>query len=145
MAPVPARLVLPALVAGFMWGMIGLALAGQMLGPPIVGGVVVAPLVGLAVALVFRGFRSRPPGMRIALSLVSLYLAAGIFALAVGVADVLRAIPGRNSGAVVIQAVMGVWWGVTFTGYLPVLWSLAYLTHSLIGRLDARTSAATEK
>jgi hypothetical protein len=145
MAPVPARFALLALLAGLIWGMIGWALAGQMLGAPVLGGVLVAPFIGLAVALASRGFRSRPPGMRIALSLVSLYFAAGLFALAVGVADALRPIPDRNSGAVVIQAVMAVWWGITFTGYLPLLWPLAYATHALMGRVDARSEAATGK
>lgn len=136
MAPVPARFALLALLAGLVWGMIGLALAGPMLGSSIWGGVLIAPLVGFAVALIFRGFRARPPGMRVALALVSLYFAAGLFALGAGVADAMRPIPNRIACAVVIQAVVGVWWGITFTGYLPLLWPLAYLTHALIGRVD---------
>jgi len=36
----------------------------------------------------------------------------------------------------VIQTVLGVWWGITFAGYLPLLWPIAYLTHALLGRAD---------
>ena len=90
------------------------------------------------IGIAFRGFRKRPVGARIVLSLVSLYLAAGLFALAAGLADAARPIPDRIPGAVVIQAVVGVWWGITFTGYLPLLWPLAYLTHALLGRGDGR-------
>ncbi len=143
MDPLPLRLVGLALLVGAIWGAIGLVLAGPVLGPSVWGGVAAAPAVGLAVAFAFRGFRSRPPGSRIALSLVSLYLAAGLFALAAGIADAARPITHRDPGAVVIQAVLGVWWGITFTGYLPLLWPLAYLTHALLGRLDARRGAGT--
>ena len=78
--------------------------------------------------------------MRVALALVSLYFGAGLFALSAGVADALRPIEHRNGSAVILQAVVGVWWGITFTGLLPLLWPLAYLTHSLLGRLERRTT-----
>jgi len=76
-SPFPGRYPSLALLAGVIWGAIGLALAGQMLGASVWGGVLV------------------------------------------------------------IQTVVGVWWGSTFTGYLPLLWPLAYLTHTLLGRADA--------
>jgi prepilin signal peptidase PulO-like enzyme (type II secretory pathway) len=134
------RFVLFALIAGMIWGAIGLALSAQVLGAPVWAGVLAAPVIGLAVGLVFRGFRGRPPGMRVALALVSLYFGAGLFALSAGVADALRPIEHRNGSAVILQAVVGVWWGITFTGLLPLLWPLAYLTHSLLGRLERRTT-----
>jgi len=144
MAPPPARYIHLALLAGTIWGLIGLVLAGQVLGPSAWGGVLAAPAVGLAVAIAFRGFRGRPPGARIVLSLVSLYLAAGLFALAAGIVDATRPIPNRIPGAVVIQTVVGVWWGITFTGYLPLLWPLAYLTHALLGRADATPASGRD-
>lgn len=139
------RYLVLALVAGAIWGAIGLAIAGQMLGDAVWGGVVAAPVIGLLIAIAFRGFRSRPPAQRIALSLVSLYLAAGLFALATGIVDALRPIPNRIPGAVVMQTVLGVWWGVTFTGYLLPLWALAYLTHTLLGRAEGRGQAGPER
>src|SRR5262245_8393152 len=145
MRPLSGRTVRWALLAGAIWGVIGLTLAGQALGPPVWGGVVVAPAIGLAIALAFRGFRARPPGMRVALALVSLYVASGLFALAAGIADALRPIPSRIAYAVVIQTVLGVWWGITFTGLLPLLWPLAYLTHSLLGRTEAVEAAASRR
>jgi hypothetical protein len=141
----PGRYVLLALLAGAAWGATGLVLAGQMLGASVWGGVLAAPAIGLFVAVAFRGFRGRPPGQRIALSLVSLYLAAGLFALAAGVADAARPITNRNPGAVVIQTVLGVWWGITFAGYLPLLWPFAYMTHALLGRVDAGDNAGIGK
>lgn len=136
MSPLPVRFAGFAMLAGALWGGLGLVLAGQTLGPVAWAGAVASPLIGWGTAVAFRGFRERAPGVRVALSLVSLYFAAGLFALAVGIADAARAVPNRDGGAVVIQTVLGVWWGITFTGYLPLLWPIAYLTHSLLGRAD---------
>lgn len=136
MNPAPFRYVILSVLAGCLWGAIGYAIARQMFGPPVWGGVVASPFIGLVIGLLFRGFRERSPGARIALSLVSLYLASGLFALAVGFTDAARAIPNRIGSAVVIQTVMAVWWGLTFTFFLPMLWALAYFTHALLGRAD---------
>jgi len=140
MTRLAAKYVAFSLLAGALWGVIGLALAGQVLGAPVWGGVVAAPAIGLGAATMFRGFRSRPPGARIALALISLYLGAGLFALAAGIVDAMHPVPDRIAWAVVVQAVLGVWWGITFTGYLPLLWPLAYLTHALLGRVDVRAA-----
>ena len=142
MNPLSVRFVAAALLAGTVWGAIGVLLAGQMLGPVVWGGAVVSPAIGLATALLFRSFRRLSPGLRIALALASLYVAAGLFALAVGVTDAARMIPNRNGGAVVIEKILGVWWGITFMGFLPLLWPIAYLTHSMLGRIEASASPA---
>jgi len=97
MSPAPARYIGLALLVGSIWGVIGVALAGQMLGPLAWVGAVASPAIGLGTAVVFRGFRERAPGVRVALSLISLYFAAGLFALAVGLADAARVIPNRNA------------------------------------------------
>lgn len=44
-----------------------------------------------------------------------------------------------------IQTVLGVWWGITFAGYLPLLWPFAYMTHALLGRVDAGDNAGIGK
>ena len=139
MDPLSVRFVTAALLAGTAWGAIGVLLAGQMLGPVVWGGAVISPFIGLGTAVLFRRFRRLSPGVRVALALVSLYVAAGLFALAAGITDAARVIPNRDGGAVVIEKVLGVWWGITFMGYLPLLWPIAYLTHSMLGRVDAST------
>ena len=69
-------------------------------------------------------------------SLVGLYVAVSLFGLAVGVYDLATGdIEHRIASAVVIQAVLGVLWGVTFTGYVVILWPLAYLNHILLWRV----------
>lgn len=140
MKPAPLPYVILSVLVGCLWGAIGYAVAHQALGPPIWGGVVAAPFIGLAIAFVFRGFRERSPGAKLALSLVSLYLATGLFALAVGLTDAARPIVHRNGGAVVLQTIFAIWWGTTFTIFLPALWVLAYFTHALLGYADHRSA-----
>jgi hypothetical protein len=136
MRPLSRRFVVLALLAGGLWGLLGLALAGQSLGQPVWGGVLASPLIGLAVSIASRRFQERSAGLRVALSLASLYVAAGLFGLVAGMVDAARPISGRIAGAVVLQTILGVWWGLTFLGWLPLLWPLAYLTHSILSRAD---------
>ena len=133
------RRILLGLVAGAVWGAIGFTLAGQQLGAPARVALAASPAIGVLIAILFCRFAEFPPAMRITLSLVSLYVGAGLFGLAAGVADALPTIPNRNSLDVVIQSVIGIWWGVTFTFWLPILWALAYGTHALLGRATQST------
>jgi len=60
-----------------------------------------------------------------------------IFGLGMGLYDLLTgANPGKGShripSAVVIQAVIGTLWGLTFTGYFVVLWPLSYMNHEML-------------
>ena len=73
--------------------------------------------------------------LRIAATLLSLYVAAALFGLGVGVYDWLAVdIPNRIPYAVVVQAVLAFLWGLTFSGYLVLFWPLAYLNHWLLDR-----------
>lgn len=134
----PARKLALVLAIGIVWGAIAYTIAGPWLGVSVWGGLALLPLIGLGVAFLFRDFGQYRPVLRIALSLVSLYLVTGLFALASGIADASRAIPGRNPVEVVLQDVFGLLWGLTFAGYLPLLWVLAYITHWVLVR-DIRT------
>jgi len=129
------RLVLLSLVSGAIWGLIALGLGYSWLQQRVWGGVLVAPLIGLAVGIAARSFERRPGWLRTLHALVALYLAAALFGLAVGVADlVLLDAPGRRPIAVVLQSVYAIIWGLTFSGYVAFLWPLAYANHALIAR-----------
>jgi hypothetical protein len=70
-------------------------------------------------------------------ALANLYAAAALFALGVGVFHLLAEIhsgAGRHpvSGAGLTEIVLGTWWGLTFSGYVVVLWPLSYANHALM-------------
>ena len=129
-----------SLASGCVWGGIAYLLARGALDRLVWGGIVVSPFIGLVVGRVAPWLRpSSWLGSKLGrafASLVGLYLAVSLFGLAVGVYDLATGdIEHRITSAVVIQAVLGVLWGVTFTGYVVILWPLAYLNHILLWRV----------
>jgi hypothetical protein len=127
------------LLSGALWGAVARWLSRGAIGSPVMGGVFASPFIGLVVALAYRDWPRFPRAWRIGLALASLYLAAALFGLGVGLQDVSRDLSTvqahRIASAVVLQSVIGVLWGLTMLGYFVVLWPLAYVNHALIGRL----------
>jgi hypothetical protein len=100
------------------------------------GGAYASPFIGLIVGVVFRHAGSLSLLRRALLSLLSLYLAAVLFGLAVGIYDAFfRDIPDRIVSAVIIQAILAVLWGLTFAGWVLILWPLSFLNHSLLWKV----------
>lgn len=66
-------------------------------------------------------------------SLGGLYLGATLFGLAVGIAEsVRRGLQWPRFPEGILEGVLAVWWGITFTGFLLVLWPAAHLTQALL-------------
>lgn len=131
------RLHLLAVCAGALWGLVALGLGGRAYGDEIWGGILAAPLIGLAVEyLLHRRFEAALGWRRWLLALASLYLGATLFALAAGLTDALTGSWARPPLEVIGQAVLGTWWGVTLTGFVVLLWPLAYVTHAALAWLE---------
>jgi hypothetical protein len=126
-----AYLALCAL-SGLVWAMIVYVLGRAAIGSDIWGGIVASPLIGVAVGLLFRRIRLFTRGWRVFLSLLSLYVGAVLFGLAMSVPDVARAHPDQRPVALVVENIIGMLWGTTLTGYVLFLWPLAYLNHRLL-------------
>jgi hypothetical protein len=130
--------------SGCAWGAIAYLLAGRMVGKGIWGGVLVSPVIGVLVGLTAARLRKLPAGGRAFVSLVGLYGATCLFGLAVGVGDLATGVNRgegwhRIPGAVIMQSAVGFLWGLTFMGYIVVLWPLSYLNCWLIWKqADAR-------
>jgi hypothetical protein len=139
------RVVLLSLASGVVWAATVVVLARPLV-PVIWGGVLLAPFIGLAAGLAAAFFPSKGVIRRALFALASLYVAAAFFGLGMGVYDLLT---GQDSGdgwrripsAVVIQAVTGTLWGLTFSGYVLLLWPLSYANHSIIWRVWSRPDA----
>jgi hypothetical protein len=126
-----------ALLAGAGWGLLAWGLGRQAYGQAIWGGVVTAPCIGLAVGVLLHPRFERSSGWRRWLvALGSLYLGATLFALAVGITDALTGGATRGTPEVILQAVIGTWWGVTIAGFWIALWPLAWLTHIVVAWFD---------
>ena len=88
------------------------------------GGILASPLIGLVAGLLYLPAYRFPVVGRVLFALLTLYVSAAFFGLAVGLYDAARDIPGRIEQAVVLQAINATLWGVTFTGYVLILWPI---------------------
>ncbi len=129
-----ARRVVDLLLAGTCWGVVAALLGRRAFGTSIMAGVLAAPLIGLGVGATMQPLFERLSGWRRNLvALGSVYLGATAFGVAIGVAASLGLFGGaRRFPEVLMEPVLGVWWGVTLAGSWIVLWPLAYLTHRLL-------------
>jgi len=122
-----------SVVSGCVWGALGYYLSYRVWPNLIWAPVAASPLIGLGMGLLFQRCCSSSLRSRIFLSLVTLMLAVTLFGFAAGIYDAIRGLGHpRILSAVVIQAVMAAWWGVTFTGYFLILWPLSFFNHTLI-------------
>jgi hypothetical protein len=107
---------------------------------PVWGGIAVSPLIGALMGLLSIRFHTRTiPGQAV-LALSSLYVAAALFGLAVGATDLAfgtNSEPGwhRIPSAVVLQSVVGLLWGLTFSGDVLFLWPLAWANHRIVAHV----------
>jgi len=123
------RTILVSALSGCAWGAIARFLARGV--PGVEGAVLASPLIGVLVGITIRGLRYRYALRRGFVALLALYLGVALFGLAVGISDLAsnpNSGPGwhRNQGAVLLQGIIGCVWGVTFAGWVLVLWPLAY-------------------
>jgi hypothetical protein len=115
--PGPARVAAFA-VAGLAWGSLAWLVGFRTLDPEVLAGVAVSPVIGLVIGVPVQGrFERASWSGQVGLALVSLYVGATLFALAMGAA-------GPET---LWTSVTGVWYGTTVL--LIVLYPLTYLTH----------------
>lgn len=126
------RQALLGTLAGAAWGGLAWLLGGAAFGPPIWGGVLASPLIGMLVGAAFQPRFDRNAGIRRALvALASLYAGGALFGLCIGAGELLLRAGGRAPLELLTEPVAAVLWGVT-VGFVLARWPLAYLTHALI-------------
>jgi ribose/xylose/arabinose/galactoside ABC-type transport system permease subunit len=137
--------ILYSLIAGCLWAVIGLGIAWSVSAvrssPSDVlrsfsGGLAAAPAIGLLVGLLARNFSRHGRTARVVVALANLYLAVWLFLLATSAASLVTGEVARSRGfeTLVSGPVLGAFLGLTYTGFIVVLWPLSYLTHRVIGR-----------
>jgi hypothetical protein len=128
-----------------MWAAIGLAIAwsvspsrstpsGVVRG--FSGGLVAAPLIGLLMGSLSRKFSRLGHSARIAVALANLYRAVWLFLMASNVVGLLVGeVPwSRRFEALVSDPIVGTLLGLTYTGFVLLMWPVSYVNHALVGR-----------
>ena len=137
--------ILYSLISGCVWAVIGFAIAWSV--SPIrytptevvrsfAGGLVAAPLIGVLVGLLSRNFSKLGRSARVMVALANLYLAVWLFLMA---ASVVKLVVGeiawsRGFEAFVSDPIVGALLGLTYTGFVLLLWPLSYVNHALVSR-----------
>ena len=135
-----ARRGFDLLVAGTVWGAMAYLLGRRAFGAAIWPGLTAAPFIGLVVgSLLQTPFAISEGWRRSAIALASLYLAATLFGLAIGIGTWLGFTPGdRRFPSAIVGPLVGTWWGVTMMGFVLVFWPLCYATHRWLEWRDAQ-------
>lgn len=129
-----ARYYLFCAGSGLIWSGIAYLLLREWF-PGLWVGIAVSPFFGLLVGWAHRPTYRFPMVARVMVALVTLYATAVLFGLVMGVVDaVTETNPNVIKSAVVIEWVLLTLYGVTFTGYIVLLWPLAFANHWLLGR-----------
>ena len=130
----PSRYYLLCAGSGLTWSGIAYLLLGEWF-PGLWVGIAVSPIFGLLVGWAHQPTYRFPVVARAFVALVTLYAAAALFGLVIGVVEeVIETSPNHVKGASIIEWVLVTLYGVTFTGYFLFLWPLAFLNHWLLGR-----------
>lgn len=131
-----------SILSGCAWAIIAYLLSFGAFGSIVIGGLIVSPLIGLVIGFLYLPAYKLSKIGQVLLSLATLYLAATLFGLAVGAYDAFwRNIPNRILSQVVIQSILATLWGITFTGYVVLLWPLSFINHRLLGRAAQQREA----
>lgn len=139
------RPILYSLLSGCVWAVVGFGVAWSVspigstpseVGRMFLGGIIAAPVIGVLVGLLSREFSELGRPARIMIALADLYLAVWLFLLATNVVRVLfgGAGPLQASEAFVSGPVVGTLLGLTYTGFVVLLWPLSYVNHTLVAR-----------
>jgi hypothetical protein len=130
-----ASYYLMSALAGCVWAILVYLISLGAMGSIILGGLIASPFIGLLIGFLYKPVYKLPKAGQVFMSLLTLYLAATLFGLAMGLYDAYRHdIPNRILSGVIIQSVLATLWGLTFLGYFVLLWPLSYFTHQLLGR-----------
>lgn len=131
-----------------IWGCIGIAVAliveiGPAAPRPSIGrvvwvyrgGLLAAPLIGIAIGFTSRIFARASFRARIAIAVSTLYVAAFLFLLAAqGTAFVAGDVGHTSAADALLTSLNGAIFGLTWTGFVLALAPLAYVTHVLVSR-----------
>jgi hypothetical protein len=131
-------------ISGCIWAVIGFAV-GWSVSPihatpfeavrTFWGGLVAAPVIGVLVGLLSRNFSGLGRSARVAVALGDLYLAVWLFLMAANIARLEGEVGwSRGFQTLVSGPMVGAFFGLTWTGFVVLLWPLSYVNHTLVAQ-----------
>jgi NAD/NADP transhydrogenase beta subunit len=132
-------------LSGCGWAVVAYFVGHAAFGYRIWGGIIAAPLIGVLIGHLSKSMEAKTRRIQIVASLFNFYLAATCFAVAMAVFDFVWGPRHVPFSPVLMQHVLGVLWGLTFTGYFLVLWPLSFFNHRLVWRAHAAGGIAAPK
>jgi hypothetical protein len=135
--------------SGLVWAVIGASVAsiGFLTHPlsrqavlSVAGGVLVSPLIGLAMGAVSKVFGSKPIALRVVIAGLSLYVATFLFVIANNL--FMAIVMGRTIPGLWFNSVMVAFAALVWTWFFVVLWPLAYANHVVVSRAWSRVRAS---
>ena len=132
-------------VSGITWGVLAFAAGYEALGGIAWAGLIASPLIGVAIGWLYRPLHRAPMALHLILPIISLYVAAMLFGVAVGIGDLAWrwTVEGLNLVGLIPGAVLAVWWGLTFSILLILFGPMAILNHLILRQLDRRCRVGT--
>jgi hypothetical protein len=116
-----------AALSGGVWGVIAFVIGQGFFGQAIWGGVVAAPVIGVLIGRISRPARDASQGTQLVVALADLYGSAILVGVCVALGLVLA---GQRFH--LAEIVMSVLWGLTFHGYVLILWPLSFVNHRIL-------------
>jgi hypothetical protein len=132
-------------LSGCGWGLVAYFIGHAAFGHGIWGGIVAAPLIGVLIGRLSKSIEAKPRPVQIGASLFDLYLAAICFAVASATFDSVWGPRRMPFPTLLMQDILVVLWGLTFTGYFLVLWPLSFFNHRLVWHAHAAGGVAAPK
>lgn len=127
------RYALGCILSGYGWAGIAFLILGGWAWKPVIGGIVVAPLIGLFVGALYVPVCGWPPVGRAFVALVTLYLAVTLFGAAMGVMAAATKSAQQNN-EVVFECIAAPLWGLTCGGWVLILWPVAFYNNERLRR-----------
>ena len=127
--------LIASLLSGLAWGIAGSLLTKDAFGVYSWYAAPSGAFIGITVYLLGSRSYRRSSWNLIPVAIISTFIAAALFGIALGIVDLARGIPGRIGWAVVVQAMNACMMSLVIFPIYWLLFPVAFANHALIRRL----------
>ena len=134
------------MISGLLWGVVAAyLLRNKGFWGPVEGvrflALLFAPLLGLFSYYTSRWVYQKKNGIKIIWSVVSVYLASGLYGLILVALTLIN--KESFSGEHFFEIVLSIWWGITFSLILWLVYPASFLNHLIMAKLENKSVSST--